>query len=328
MILIIYRAALNLSTLDDHSFGFFKNSFTADPDMKNILLMVFFFSIYTSAEVTVVDYLNRRVILEKPAERIVALAPHIVENLYSAGAGEKIVGAVEYSDFPESAKNISRVGAISAFSLEAIVNLRPDLVVVWRSGKGGRVLEKLDKMGIVAYASDPRRLNDVPRSIRDYGTLTGSTVVAEKAALKFEKRYQALSNEYRRKKPVSTLYQVWNDPIQTLNDEHIISDVLRLCGATNVFGGAVSLAPKISIESVIHRNPLAIIASGMGEQRPDWLDDWKKWKSIRAVRNKNLYFVHPDLIQRHTVRILEGARQICQYIDNARRKNPDKHVSL
>ena len=84
-------------------------------------------------------------------------------------------------------------------------------------------------------------------------------------------------------------------------------------------GDAPTLAPKISLEAVLARDPQVIIASGMGEARPDWLDDWKKWPRLTAVINNNLYFVPPDIIQRHTVRLLQGAEMMCNHLQAARK---------
>lgn len=266
------------------------------------------------AQVTVTDYLGREVTLAQPAKRIIGLAPHIVENLYAAGAGDYVVGAVNYSDYPEAAKQVARVGGISAYSLEAIVAQKPDLVVVWMSSRGGDALQAIDALGIPTYANDPRALEDVAKSIRDYGVLAGTRPIAEQAASAYERRLVALRKQYQSADPVSVLYQVWYEPLQTLSDDHIISDVIRLCGGTNSFGDAKTLAPKISIESVLARDPAVIIASGMGEARPDWLDNWRKWPSLSAVKNERLYFIPPDIIQRHTPRILDGATAMCQYL--------------
>lgn len=272
------------------------------------------------AEISVTDDLGRKVVLEKPARRIVALAPHIVENLYSAGAGEWLVGAVEYCDYPEAAKKIPRVGAISAYSLEAIIALKPDLVVLWHSGLGGKMLPKLLALGLTVYANDPKTLDDIPRALRDFGVLTGVPEQGEKAAADYTARLQQLRQDYSGQTQLSVLYQVWNQPLQTLNDEHIISDIIRLCGGTNAFGDAATIAPIISIESVITRNPDLIIASGMADERPAWLDDWKKYPGLTAVKNADIYVVPPDIIQRHSVRILDGAQRICGALSTARSK--------
>ncbi len=270
--------------------------------------------------IQVMDYLGREVRLDEPAKRIVALAPHIVENLFSAGAGGQIIGAVDYCDYPKEALSIPRVGAISTYSLETIVSLKPDLVVIWGSGSAKKVMDKLISLGFNVYASSPHVLDDVARSIRDFGVLTGNEALAEQSARSFEEKMARLRARYSAQRSVGTFYQVWDEPMQTINDKAFISDVIKLCGGHNVFGDAISSAPKISVESVLQRNPEAIVASGMQEERPDWLDAWKKWKGILAVEKGNLFYVPPDIIQRHTARIAEGAEILCEQLDSARLK--------
>lgn len=270
------------------------------------------------AAISVTDDAGQIITLAKPAKRIVALAPHIVENLFAAGAGGNIVGVVDYCDYPEAAKKIPRVGAISAHSLEAIVALKPDLVVAWTGSGGVKIQQKLQPLGFAVYMSDPHALVDVAHSIENFGVLTGHQATAKKNAKAYLQTLKALTKQYQVRSPVSVLYQVWHEPLQTLNDDHIISDVIRLCGGTNVFGEAPTLAPKISMEAVIARNPEVIIASGMGEARPDWLDGWNAWPSLQAVKKGHLYFIPPDLIQRHTPRILQGAQLMCEQLEKAR----------
>ncbi len=292
--------------------------------MKYILLLISaLYSLNTTAKVEVTDFLGRAVTLDSPAIRIVALAPHIVENLYSAGAGNRIVGAVDYCDYPKEAKKIPRVGTISSYSLEAILGTNPDLIIVWHSGRGGKVMEKLISLGLTVYASDPHSLMDIPKVIRDYGILAGTENIAEKAAHNFEKKHAILEKKYKNLPKVSTFYQVWNDPLQTLNGEHIISDVIRMCGGTNVFAKELAIAPKVSIESVLHADPQAIvtsgiITSGMGDEKPAWLSAWEKWPSIKAVRCNNLYAIPPDIISRHTYRLLKGAEKMCESLSLSR----------
>jgi len=291
-----------------------------------LFVLLFSFSGFSLSAIEVVDFKNRLVKLEKPAKRIIALAPHIVENLYAAGAGDFIVGAVEHSDYPPEASKIPRVGAISQYSLEAIVELKPDLVVVYGTGRGLNVLSKLETLGLKAYVSNPQALEDIARSIRDYGLLTAQQTTAEQAAKRFEMRYQALKQRYGAAKIAAkpkVFYQVWDAPIQTLNDENVISDVIRLCGGVNAFGDSPAIAPKVSVESLIATNPDVIIASGMGVERPDWLDDWKKWTHLKAVKQEHLYFIPPDIIQRHTPRILEGATLMCEQLEKSRKTYQD-----
>lgn len=288
--------------------------------MKTVLALLFvIISLPNHAEsIEVIDFVDRTVKLSAPAKRVVALAPHIVENIYSAGAGHTIVGAVEYSDYPFAAKSIPRVGAITSFSLEAIVALKPDLVITWHSGKGANILPKLLELNIPTYASAPQTMEDVSKTLQDFGKLFGTEHTATLAAEQFSKELKHLKTLYSSSQVVSVFYEVWPDPLQTLNGSHVISDVISLCGGTNIFNDAPMIAPKVSIESVISKNPDAIVTSGMGESRPDWLDEWKKWPELNAVKHGNLFHVPPDIIQRHTVRMLQGAKLMCEHIEHAR----------
>ena len=287
--------------------------------IKRSLTLVFMLLLAMSASaITVQDFAGREVTLAQPARRIVALAPHIVENLYSAGAGDRLVGVVSYSNYPAQAVEIPRVGSAAAFSMEQIVALQPDLVVMWGSGNGMQTLTQLRELGIPVYVSELRRLSDVPGSIRRLGQLTGTTAVSEPEAQRIEGEFNALQNRYIGRKQLGVFYQIWNEPLQTVNGEHLISEVIALCGGRNIFSDASSLAPRISIESVLLRDPDAIVASGMGEARPEWLDQWRSYPSLWAVRNNALFFINPDHVQRPTARVLLGAGRLCQQLDSLR----------
>lgn len=274
----------------------------------------------SAADVTVTDFLDREVRLDEPAKRIVALAPHLVENLYSAGVGDRLVGVVARSDYPEAAKQLPQVGGYSNVNMEAVVALAPDLVVAWASGEGASKasLERLRALDIPVYVAEPRRLAGIARTIVDLGKLGGSPSYARAVAAEFRERLTSLRARYADREPVSIFYQVWDDPLQTLGSGQFVGHVIRLCGGRNVFSDASTLAPKISLEAVLARDPEAIVASGTGSQRPDWLDDWKQWPGLQAVEKGNLYFVPPDIIQRPTVRILDGAERLCEQLQRVR----------
>ena len=272
-----------------------------------------------ASQVSVTDYAGRLVALDKPATRIVTLAPHIVENIFSAGAGDLIVGTVSYSDYPETAKKIPRVGNIQGVSIESVVSLNPDLVIAWASGHSTALIQKLLDLGLHVYLDEPKTLEQVAQSIRDIGVLTGHQKKAEFAASAYLKKLKTLREAYQHNARVRMLYQVWDKPLRVISGNHIISDVIRLCGGHNVFANEPLVAPKVSIESVIDKNPQAIITSGMGQSRPEWLDAWLQWHRLSAVKNRHLFFVPPDLIQRHTVRILQGAEQLCQHLEQVRK---------
>lgn len=272
------------------------------------------------AEVVVADASGASLRLPAPARRIVSLAPHLTELLYAAGAGEKLVGAVDYSDFPPAAKNLPRVGGYSRPDLEAIAALQPDLVVAWQSGNPPAALDRLRALGIPVYVSQPDRIADVAIELERLGHLTGSEAVANAAAARFRQRLASLDRRYRQRPVVAVFYQIWKQPLMTINDRQIISDAIRLCGGRNVFGRLPVLAPTVTVEAVLAGNPEVIVASGMGDERPEWLDDWRRWTQLTAVRRNNLFFIPPQEIQRHTPRLLDGAEKLCQALEMARER--------
>ena len=296
---------------------------SAGPDrtlLPRLLMLLLLLPVPGTAEpVSVEDFAGRTVTLAAPARRVVALAPHIVENVFSAGAGDRLVGVVSYSNYPGAARTIPRVGSYNAFSLETIASLEPDLIVMWGSGNGMQSLARLELLGIPVFVSEPRQLEDIPRAIRDLGTLAGTRQVSETRALAMEQALASLRAKYSQRATLKVFYEIWNEPLQTINGEHLISQLMALCGGRNIFADVATLAPRISIEAVLARTPDAIVASGMGESRPDWLDQWRQYPSLPAVRNNALFFVPPDHLQRPTARVLLGAQALCEQLDSARR---------
>lgn len=275
-----------------------------------------------SAQIEVTDDLGHTVRLAAPAERIVSLAPHATEMLFAAGAGDRLVGAVSHSDYPPAARAVPRVGDYNAVDLERIVALRPDLVIAWHSGNGPGLAARLRALGLTVYESEPRQLADIPRALTAFGRLAGTEAIANAAAAEFRARRAALAQRYADRPQVRVFYQIWKQPLMSVNGEHLISHVIRLCGGKNVFANLSTLVPRLSIEAVLARNPEVIVASGMGEERPEWLDDWRAWPALTAVRRGNLFHVPPDLIQRHSPRVLDGAERLCEQLELARQRRP------
>ena len=253
-----------------------------------------------------------------PAHRIISLAPNITELLFAVGAGHSIVGTVSFSDYPFEASAIPRVGSADQINFEQILALQPTLIFGWESGNGDETLNRLRSLGFEVHIHEPRALEDVAQSLREYGELTGNPERGLEASEMFRARLKLLRDQYQDQTPVRIFYQLWNEPRITVNGEHLISDVIRLCGGTNIFDDAIPLAPKVSLETIIQRAPEVIIASGADDERPVWLDDWNQWPSIPAVQNKQLFHIHPDLLHRHSPRILDGAKQMCELLGQAR----------
>lgn len=270
-----------------------------------------------SAAITVTDDAGKTVTLQAPAKRILSLAPHVTELLYAAGAGDAIVGTVEYSDFPEAAKKIPRVGGHSALDLERIVALKPDLIVIWLHGNAQKQLDRLLELGIPAFYNEPTKLDDIPRSIETLGILTGNSTQARAAAAAFRAKVEALRARYANRAPVSLFYQVWNKPLTTLNGQHLVADVINLCGGKSLFADLKPKAPAVAMEAVIEADPEAIVSTSI---QKDGLDLWTKWTRMRAVKNGHLFAMDGNLINRHGPRITEGAEKLCEILESVRQR--------
>ena len=291
---------------------------------RRLLVAVVLLSVFTAtaAEVRLTDDAGRMVVLKEPARRIISLTPHLTELVFAAGAGERLVGAVDYSDFPARAKAIPRIGDSAQLDLERIVVLKPDLILVWRHGNGERQLERLLQLGIPAYYNEPRHLPDIARSIEQIGALAGTAEAASSAARAFRARESDLARRYSARAPVRVFYQLWERPLMTVNGEHSISDLMRLCGARNVFADLKPLVPRVSTEAVLAADPELILGATAEMNARGDLDNWRAWTRVTAVARDNLVVIHTDLLNRATPRILDGAEQLCEGVERARTRRP------
>jgi iron complex transport system substrate-binding protein len=272
------------------------------------------------AEIRVVDDNGRAVVLEAPARRILSLAPHATELLFAAGAGDRIVGTVEYSDYPEAARRIPRVGNNAQLDLERIVALDPDLVVIWLSGNAQQQLDRLIRLGIPVFYNEPRPLDAIARSIEQLGRLAGTEAFAARAAQAFGTELAELRARYAGRPPVRMFYQVWDRPLMTVNGDHLINELIELCGGRNLFARLKPLVPLVSIEAVLEADPEAIGAAVIEPGQQTGLESWRRWPRLTAVVRGNFIYIPADLISRPTPRILEGARRMCAQLDAARAK--------
>jgi len=271
------------------------------------------------AAISVQDGSGATVTLAQPAQRVVTLAPHATELVYAAGAGERIVGASDYSDYPPAAKAIPRIGSSHQVDTERLLALRPDLLVVWQGGNADRLLEPLRRLGVPVYQSEPKRLDDIPDEVERIGKLTGTEARAQPAAAALRARLGALAERYRGKPQVSVFYQVWDQPLYTLNGRQIVSDAIRLCGGVNVFDNLAALAPTVSVEAVLQKNPEVIVRGGE-DAKASGLTMWKRYPVLLAAQRDNLYTVSSELMTRAGPRMVDGAEALCGLLEQARGK--------
>jgi len=283
-----------------------------------LLLLALSFAWRADAAITVRDDAGQTITLQKPAQRIVTLAPHATELLFAAGAGDRIVGTVEYSDYPAAALKIPRVGNHQQIDLERVVALKPDLLVVWLHGSSERQLDALRHLGIPFFYSEPKRLADIPDSVERLGQLAGTEQQAAREAAAERADLAKLAAQYGNRAPVRVFYQVWGQPIYTLNGGHILSDAIRLCGGRNVFAGLTTTAPMVSTEAVLLANPEVMITGLRKGNVTSGLEIWTPYANLLAVKNGNLFPIDADLLNRAGPRLIQGTAAICDKLELAR----------
>lgn len=276
-----------------------------------------------AAPITATDDMGRSVTLAAPAHRIISLAPHATELLYAAGAGAQVVATVRYADHPEAARALPRVGDANQLDLERIAALKPDLVVVWGHGSAASQVERLKALKLPLFYSEPRTLPDIAASLRTLGRMAGTEAAAEVAAQAFETESQRLHRRYAGQKPLRVFFQIWHQPLMTVNDRHLISDVIHLCGGVNVFGQQSALVPMPSAEAVLAAKPQVLVTPA-GEATPDGtiadsLALWRGFKRFEPIARHQTVLLPSDHISRATPRVLLAANQLCVAMEGFRK---------
>src|SRR5688500_14894260 len=257
--------------------------------------------------VSAVDSDGRRIKLDAPAQRIVSLAPHVTEQLFAAGAGSKVVGASEYSDYPEEAKALPRVASSGTVNLEAVLALQPDRVVAWWLEAVMAALARLEALGVPVFYSEARRLSHIPHLIEALGELAGTRETARPLARSLREELARLDAEYSSRRPVTVFYQISERPLMTIGGGQFVSDAIDLCGGRNIFAGASVMAPTVNLESVMAADPEVIITA-----RPEAGDRsshayWRRFPGLFAVESENLYTVPTNEMHRHGPRAFGAA---------------------
>ena len=253
--------------------------------------------------------------LERPAQRMVSLAPHLAEMVFAAGAGASLAGVSSFSHHPTEAARLPVVASHGRVDIERLIALRPDLVLAWQSGNSPLQVDRLKRIGVRVFVTEVRVLADIPRIVRLVGVLAGSEATAETRARQLENEIADLRERHAGARPVAVFLEIWHRPMLTVNGAHLISDALRVCGGRNVFAAARTLTPLVSREQVLDARPEAIITGGFGSEAPR---AWRGLEPVSAVRSRRIYAIDPDLLHGQGPRVIEGVRALCERLDLAR----------
>lgn len=252
------------------------------------------------------------------AQRIVSLAPNLTELAFAAGAGDRIVGTPQFSDYPQAARAIPRIGDAFRLDFERVLALRPEVVLVWEPGTPVAIVQRLRSLHLRVEQVTTWNLAGIAQAVRAIGKIAGTRATADTAATKFERDIEALRQRYSQKAPITVFLQINDQPLYTVNGKQIMSELLSLCGGRNVFAALNDLAPQIGIEAVIAANPEVIISTG--DARAEAFKQWRRWPRLAAVASGNVYTLPPDDTARSTTRMAQGAAAICRTLETARQR--------
>jgi iron complex transport system substrate-binding protein len=290
-----------------------------------IMLAVFLLGVWISVAmgsvalaVVAVDDRGQAIEFANPPQRIISLAPNITELLFAVGAGSHVVAVSEYSDHPADAMALPKIANALGVDFEHILDLQPDLVIAWLSGNGRRVIDRLEHLGIRVFVTEPRRFADVERLLSVFGQISGHPRKGSSQASRFGKQVAALRDRYARRAAISVFYLLSQRPLMTINGEHMISELLTLCGGDNVFADYRLLAPTVNIEDIMKRDADVILISSTVPNVSQVRAQWLMMKDLKAAQTSRVFVVDADLINRQAPRLVQGAEQVCRLIDQAR----------
>jgi iron complex transport system substrate-binding protein len=286
---------------------------------RALLALLAGFPALGNAAITVTDDAGRQLTLARTPQKIVSLAPGATEMLFAAGAGDRVIATVEFSDEPAQARKVPRIGDANSIDMERLVSLRPDVVVVWEGGGNAANVQKLEQLGMPLYRPKADTLARMPASLRRLGELTATRDVAERGAADIEARLAKLTQRYGSGARLTVLLEVWNRPIYTVGGPHLMSDSLRLCGARNVFEDLADLGPAVDVEAIIARDPDVIVAIAPPGSAREWLGDWQRFGTMRAVRDNRLVPFEDSRLSRLGPSAVGGTEALCEAIDSVRK---------
>lgn len=274
---------------------------------------------HTFAQIRVTDDRGVSVHLSEPARRVITLSPHATELVFAAGGGALLAATVDASDFPKAARNVPRIGAGLQPEPERLLRLQPDLLIGWQASQ----FSTLHGLRIPSFLSAPKTLKDVPDTIEKLGVLFDTQDIARARASALRGLLEPLKSVPLSGAPVRVFLQVGETPEYTLNQTHLLSQVVRACGGINVFASATAIAPKISAESVLAQRPELILLGRVGASERPTLDPAAKqfWMRLNlpAALAEQVYVMDSDVLYRPGPRLIEAAQAICSMIQQARK---------
>ena len=264
----------------------------------------------------IVDQMGRTITVPENPKRIVSLAPNITEILFAVGAGEVVVGVSEFSDYPEAARSLPKVGTYIKPNLERIVELSPDVVIATADGEKEKEIAKLHTLGIPVYVINPTDVSGIITTVREIGKLVSQEEKAESLARKMEERINDVRERVKGLKRVRVLLTLSVEPIITISSGTFQDDLIKIAGGTNIAAGERVRYPRFSIEEVIVRAPEVIVVTTMypGETYRRANEIWSRFEAVPAVAAGRIHVINSDIVDRPSPRIVDGLYELSRLL--------------
>lgn len=257
------------------------------------------------------------------ASRIISLSPSLTELVYQAGAGDKLIAVVDYSDYPEAALSLPRIGDSFRIDFERLRQLDPDLVLVWSSGNPAAMQSRLRDLKFNLLVLEPSSIEDVAIHLRLIGERAGTGVIANAAADAYLATLEGIWESYGAEPDTRVFFQISAAPWFTVNGDQVISRIINRCGGKNIFADIPAIAAAVSLEAIIAADPEVIIAPFDDRDQTDWQSMWQRFDGVAAVREGNLINVNRDAVSRSSLRLADAAEQICSQLHAIRMRRAD-----
>ena len=280
-----------------------------------LLISIFLLPVAASA-LTVEDESGSTIEIPDRAQRILPLTPSLAEILFSLGLDERIVGVTDFATYPPAARKKPRVGTFINPSLEKILALEPDLVIVGSERQDEKTNAALKNFSIPVYRIRPVDLNTIYRSISNLGEITGTLPKAQQVIIGMKKKVAAVERRVAGLPKKRVFYQVGIDPIVSVNSRTFAADLIRRAGGVLVTADNPVRYPLYAIERVIIDAPEVIIISSMSPNTnyQRFRKSWQPWRSIPAVRQGRIHVIDSDMVDRPSPRIVDGLARLAEFI--------------
>ncbi len=258
----------------------------------------------------VVDEAGRKITLPIKVERIVSLAPNLTEIIYAVGAGDRLVGNTDYCDYPAEAKKVAKIGDTMHPSVERIIALKPQIVLVSTASQLEAFTKQLDQQGIAVYVTNPGSLEEIFNSITAFGEMFGKAEQAYRVAAELRLRSEAVATALAGVRPVRVFYQVAGEPLYTIGREAYLTDLVQRGGGISVTADVPDAFPRYSDEAALSARPEAIILPTGGSMGNANSTVASPLRDSPAVRNNRVYKINDDYLSRPGPRLVDGLEAI------------------